>query len=75
MIKYKSTYFLHRVSTNETIEGLTLAEAKAKAEAICGNRSYARPIPGEECYILGPGDGTTECMIRREFDFIDAVTG
>lgn len=71
MIRYKSTFFLYRLSTNETITGLTLAEAKAKAEAICRNRSYAKPMPNEETYLLGPGDGTTECMIRREFELED----
>lgn len=69
MIVYKPTFFVVFIDEdNRTVTGLTLAEARRLAEAHVGNRSCARPIPNEETYLYGPGDGTTSVMIRREFE-------
>lgn len=69
-IIHKGTYFVQFMGEDDKIErGLTRAQAMALAEKHVGNSSYIKPFPDDECYLFGPGDGTTSVMVREEVEF------
>lgn len=49
--------------------------ALAAAAQHVGNWSYAKPIPADNVYLFGPGDGTTTVMVRQDFEFADEKGG
>ena len=64
----KETFFIRFLNSDTEITGLTLSEARAKAEAYVGNSRATKMFPNEESYLYGPGDGTSSVMIRQEWD-------
>lgn len=70
-IVYKDTYTVYYLDSNTQRDGLTATEAHTLAAQHVGNRSYSKPIPTDETYAYGPGDGTTSVIIRREWEFSD----
>lgn len=62
-----SCYFVNENNRQERFN--SLREAMLRAEKYVGNRSYARPIPNENTFFYGPGDGTTSVLIREDIEF------
>jgi len=67
----KDTYTCYFLNSNTEKTFPSLAEARAAAEAYCGNNSYAKPLPRDNTFLYGPGDGTTSVMVRQDVEFVD----
>jgi hypothetical protein len=64
----KGTYEVYYTELEKREGGLTLSEAKQKAESFCGNNSCTA-LPMDGTLLYGPGDGTTSAMVREEIEF------
>lgn len=64
----KGTYEVYFLDSETSKGGLTLEEAKQKAENYCGNSSFTE-IHGDGTLLYGPGDGTSSVMVREEIEF------
>mgnify|MGYP001612652923 CR=1 FL=1 len=67
----KPTFTCYFMNSDTEKQFPSLAEALVAAEKYCGNRRYAKPIPQDEIYLYGPGDGTTSVMVRQDIEFTD----
>jgi hypothetical protein len=72
MIKRLETYTCYFVNENDREEHFPdAASAHARAQAVVGNRSYAKPFKTDNVFLYGPGDGSTSVMVRQDFEFVD----
>jgi hypothetical protein len=68
-----ATYTCYILADDSQRQFPTRQAALDFAAATVGNRSYAKPIPAEDTYLFGPGDGTTSIMVRQDVEFVDDV--
>jgi hypothetical protein len=68
-VKRLETYTCYFLNSNTEKQYPTREAALAAAERYVGNRRYAKPIPADDTYLFGPGDGTTSVMVRQDVEF------
>lgn len=68
-VRRLDTYTLIYSGSDKTESYPSLESAMAAAERHVGNRSYAKPFPGENTYLYGFGDGETVIMVRQDVTF------
>ena len=67
----KETYTAYLVNEdNKEHQFPSKDEALKFAREYVGNNSYSKPIPKDDVYLFGPGDGTTSVMVRQDVEFV-----